>query len=34
MLISHYIDKINGFAEGIEVLSAYQKSRTASRNLS
>ena len=25
MLISHYIDKINGFAEGIEVLSAYQK---------
>ncbi len=24
MLISHYIDKINGFAEGIEVLSAYQ----------
>lgn len=25
MLINHYIDKINGFAEGIEVLSAYQK---------
>ena len=25
MLISHYIDKINGFAEDIEVLSAYQK---------
>ena len=24
MLINHYIDKVNGFAEGIEVLSAYQ----------